>query len=143
LGRYGEPTWFNIGDCDLATHVYRTAQLRNHRTLSETTDIIRRSLGVRSVIIPMTDSYTPTRVTTDEGEMHFQEYFVRRRCEPRVREIRFDNIESALPARGVLSALLESDAVVICPSNPFISVGPILAVPGVREGLRQTAATGG
>jgi LPPG:FO 2-phospho-L-lactate transferase len=89
----------------------------------------------------MTDAYTPTRVLTDEGEMHFQEYFVRRRCEPRVREIRFDNIESAAPAPSVLSAILEADAVIICPSNPFISIGPILAVPGVRDALCETRAT--
>jgi LPPG:FO 2-phospho-L-lactate transferase len=89
----------------------------------------------------MTDAYTPTRVVTDEGAMHFQEYFVRRRCEPRVREIRFDDIAAAHPAPGVLSAILEAAAVIICPSNPFISIGPILAVPGVREALRQTEAT--
>jgi LPPG:FO 2-phospho-L-lactate transferase len=89
----------------------------------------------------MTNAYTPTRVVTDEGEMHFQEYFVRRRCEPRVREIHFDNIESAEAAPGVLSAILEAEAVIICPSNPFISIGPILAVPGVREALRETTAT--
>lgn len=141
LSRYGEASWFNLGDHDLATHIFRTNQLRAGRSLSEVTDNIRRSLGVGSTILPMTDAYTPTRVVTDEDEMHFQEYFVRRRCEPRVREIRFDNIKSALPATGVLNAILESDAVVICPSNPFISIGPILAVPGVREALRETPAT--
>ncbi len=141
LARYGEAAWFNLGDRDLATHIFRTNQLRGGRSLSEVTDSIRRSLGVRSTILPMTDAYTPTRVVTDEGEMHFQEYFVRRRCEPRVREIRFDNIESAVPAPGVVSAILEADAVIICPSNPFISIGPILAVPGVRAALRETRAT--
>jgi len=141
LERYGEPSWFNLGDRDLATHIFRTHQLRGGCSLSEVTDQIRRSLGVRPAILPMTDSYTPTRVITDEGEMHFQEYFVRRRCEPRVREIRFDNIESAEPAPGVLRAILEADAVVVCPSNPFISIGPILAVPGVRDALRETPAT--
>jgi LPPG:FO 2-phospho-L-lactate transferase len=89
----------------------------------------------------MTDAYTPTRIVTKDGEMHFQEYFVRRRCEPRVREIRFDNIEGAQPAPGVLDAVSEADAVIICPSNPFISIGPILAVPGMREALRETTAT--
>jgi LPPG:FO 2-phospho-L-lactate transferase len=78
---------------------------------------------------------------TDEGEMHFQEYFVRRRCEPRVREIRFEGIETSQPAAGVLDAIVEADAVIVCPSNPFISIGPILAVPGIRESLRQTRAT--
>jgi LPPG:FO 2-phospho-L-lactate transferase len=141
LERYREASWFNLGDRDLATHIYRTNSLRSGHSLSEMTDHIRRALGVRPAILPMTDSYTPTRVVTDEGEMHFQEYFVRRRCEPRVREIRFDNIASAQPAPGVLTAIVEADAVIICPSNPFISIGPILAVPGVREALRQTRAT--
>jgi LPPG:FO 2-phospho-L-lactate transferase len=140
LARYGEARWFNLGDRDLATHIYRTHQLGLGRTLSEVTDHVRRSLGVRSTILPMTDSYTPTRVVTDEGEMHFQEYFVRRRSEPRVREIRFDNMKSARPAPGVERAILEADAVIICPSNPFISIGPILAVPGLRDALKETRA---
>jgi LPPG:FO 2-phospho-L-lactate transferase len=140
LARYNEAHWFNLGDRDLATHIHRTHQLREGRTLAEATDHIRRSLGVRSLILPATDEYVPTLVVTDEGEMHFQEYFVRRRCEPRVREIRFRGIESARPAPGVTLAILEADAVIICPSNPFISIGPILAVPGIREALKETRA---
>ncbi|HWC77069.1 MAG TPA: 2-phospho-L-lactate transferase [Blastocatellia bacterium] len=140
LSAYGEQTWFNLGDRDLATHILRTSMLRAGQSLSEVTDHIRISLGVRSKILPMTDSYTPTRVVTSEGEMHFQEYFVGRRCEPRVNAIRFEGIESARPAAGVISAILEADAVVICPSNPFISVGPILAVPGIRNALVETKA---
>ncbi|MFY9572129.1 MAG: 2-phospho-L-lactate transferase, partial [Blastocatellia bacterium] len=141
LARYGEAAWFNLGDRDLATHIFRTNQLREGFSLSEVTDVISRALGVRSKIIPMSDGYTPTRVITDEGEMHFQEYFVRRRCEPRVREIRFDGLESAVPAAGVLSAILGANAVIVCPSNPFISIGPILNVPGIREALIQTQGT--
>ena len=140
IGRYGETEWFNLGDRDLATHIFRTNQLRSGRSLSEVTDHIRRSLAVPSKILPMTDAYTPTRVVTDEGEMHFQEYFVRRRCEPRVREIRFDNIDTVEPAPGVANAIFEADAVIICPSNPFISIGPILAVPGLRDALQETEA---
>jgi LPPG:FO 2-phospho-L-lactate transferase len=140
LARYDGAAWFNLGDRDLATHIYRTDQLRRGRTLAAVTDQIRRALGVRSTILPMTDSYTPTRVITDEGEMHFQEYFVRRRCEPRVRAIRFEAVETARPAPGVERAILDADVVIICPSNPFISTGPILAVPGVRECLKQTEA---
>jgi LPPG:FO 2-phospho-L-lactate transferase len=140
LSRYGEARWFNLGDRDLATHIYRTHQLRQGRSLTEVTDHIRRSLGVRSVILPMTDAYMPTRVVTDEGEMHFQEYFVRRRCEPRVNQIRFDGVESAQPAQGVMNAILDADAVIICPSNPFISIGPILAVPGLLDALKKTRA---
>lgn len=140
MRRYGEAAWFNLGDRDLATHIHRTDCLRRGLGLAEVTGRISRALGVRSLILPMTESYTPTRVVTGEGEMHFQEYFVRRRCEPVVREIRFDGIESALPAPGVESAIRDAEAVIICPSNPFISIGPILAVPGVREALRETRA---
>jgi LPPG:FO 2-phospho-L-lactate transferase len=141
LSRYGDAPWFNLGDRDIATHVYRTNQLRLGGSLTEVTDQIRRSLGVRSKILPMCDAYTPTRVVTDEGEMHFQEYFVRRRCEPRVKEIRFEGIKGSQPAAGVLDAILDADAVIVCPSNPMISIGPILALPGVRDALRRTNAT--
>jgi LPPG:FO 2-phospho-L-lactate transferase len=140
LARYGEPSWFKLGDRDLATHVYRTNQLRLGSSLTSVTDQIRCSLGIRSKILPMSDAYTPTRVATDGGEMHFQEYFVRRRCEPRVKEIRFDGIETSQPAAGVVDAILDADAVIVCPSNPMISIGPILAVPGVRDALCETAA---
>ncbi|HKP11067.1 MAG TPA: 2-phospho-L-lactate transferase [Blastocatellia bacterium] len=141
MTQYGEPRWFSLGDRDLATHIYRTDQLRRGRTLSEVTDHLRRALGVRSTLLPMTDAYTPTRVVTDEGEMHFQQYFVGRRAEPRVRALRFDNIETARPAPGVLDAIRDAEIIIICPSNPFISIGPILAVPGVRDELRATRAT--
>ncbi|HWO01678.1 MAG TPA: 2-phospho-L-lactate transferase [Blastocatellia bacterium] len=141
LARYGEDIWFKLGDRDLATHVYRTSQLRLGSSLTEVTDQISRSLGVRSRILPMSDAYTPTQIATDEGEMHFQEYFVKRQCEPRVRGIRFDGIESVQPAQGVLDSILDADAVIVCPSNPFISIGPILAVPGVRDALRRTRST--
>lgn len=141
MARYGGPSWFNLGDKDLATHIYRSDQLRQGRTLTEVTKHLAASLGVGATVLPMTDHYTPTRIVTDEGEMHFQEYFVRRRCELSVKAIRFDNIETATPAVGVLEAIREADAVLVCPSNPFISVGPILAVPGIRQALRETRAT--
>jgi len=141
LKRYVEDTWFNLGDRDLATHIFRTHNLRQGVSLSEVTDSIRRAFGVKSTILPMTDAYTPTRIKTDNGEMHLQEYFVRRRCEPRVIDISFDNIEHAKPAAGVKNAILDADLVILCPSNPFISIGPILAVPGIREMLCETEAT--
>ena len=141
LGRYGSSTWFNLGDRDLATHIYRTNQLRLGQLLSEVTDHIRRSLGVNTRILPMSDSYVPTIVATGAGEMHIQEYFVRLRCEPRVSAIRQADIETATPAPGVLEAVKDSDAVIICPSNPFISIAPILAVPGIRDALDRTRAT--
>jgi LPPG:FO 2-phospho-L-lactate transferase len=140
ISRYGEPVWFNLGDRDVATHVYRTQQLGRGSSLSEVTDSIRRSLGVGSRILPMTDDYAPTRVVTEEGETHLQEYFVRHRAEPRVRSINLDAAKASRPAPGVAGAILEADAVVMCPSNPFISIGPILAVPGIREALSRTAA---
>jgi LPPG:FO 2-phospho-L-lactate transferase len=138
-GYYGD-AWFNLGDRDLATHIFRTDKLRQGISLSEVTDHIRRALSVESAILPMTDSYTPTRIRTDQGEMHLQEYFVRWRCEPRVISLRSVNIEIAKPAPRVISAILDADLVIVCPSNPFISIGPILSVPGLRGALRETKA---
>lgn len=133
--------WFNLGDRDLATHIFRTQRLREGRTLTEITEHIRQTLGVKSHILPMTDTHTPTTIITKEdGEMHFQEYLVRHRAEPTITGIRFENIESATPAPGVSEAILQSEAVIICPSNPLISIGPILAVPGIRDLLKQTTA---
>ncbi len=140
MARYGEASWFNLGDRDLATHLLRTNLLRQGVSLTEITSRIAVALGVGARILPMSNAYTPTRVLTDEGELHFQEYFVRRRCAPRVQEIHFQNIEAAQAADGALEALQNSDTVIICPSNPFISIGPILAVPGVRDALRKTPA---
>ncbi|MGE0128317.1 MAG: 2-phospho-L-lactate transferase [Blastocatellales bacterium] len=141
LGYTRTERWFNLGDRDLATHIFRTEQMRRGNSLSEVADRVRTALGVKSRILPMTDTHTPTTIITDEGEMHFQEYLVKRRAQPKVAGIRFENIESAEPAPGVAEAILESDAVIICPSNPLISIGPILAVPGMRELLKQTKAT--
>jgi LPPG:FO 2-phospho-L-lactate transferase len=132
--------WFNLGDRDLATHIFRTHRLGEGDTLSEIADRIRVALGVKSRILPMTDLHTPTTIVTDEGDMHFQEYLVRRRAQPAVKGIRFEKIESARPAPGVTEAILQADAVIICPSNPLISIGPILAVPGIRDSLRETGA---
>lgn len=141
LLRYADQSrWFNLGDRDLATHIFRTQMMRQGMTLSEITDRVRTTLGVDSKILPMTDTHTPTTIITENGEMHFQEYLVKNLAQPVVKGIRFENIESAKPAPGVAEAILESEAVVICPSNPLISIGPILAVPGIREMLRQTPA---
>ncbi|HKQ73343.1 MAG TPA: 2-phospho-L-lactate transferase [Blastocatellia bacterium] len=140
LGYTRTERWFNLGDRDLATHIFRAQQLRQGRSLSEIAELVRKALGVKSRILPMTDHHTPTTIITDEGEMHFQEYLVRRRAQPKVNGIRFENIESAKSAPGVAEAILQSEAVIICPSNPLISIGPILAVPGVRDLLKKTAA---
>ncbi len=133
--------WFNLGDRDLATHIFRTQQMGEGRSLSEVTEHIRQTFGVKARILPMTDTHTPTTIITEDGEMHFQEYLVKNRAEPKITGIRFENIESASPAPGVAEAILQSEAVVICPSNPLISIGPILAVPGMRDLLKQTGAT--
>jgi len=137
LAVYGRPAWFNLGDRDLATHIHRTAMLREGAALSETAESIRLALGVKAKILPMSDQPVPTLINTEQGWLNFQEYLVQRRAEPVVREIRFDGIERALPAPGVLGSLERAAVIVICPSNPLISIGPILAVPGIREALRK------
>jgi LPPG:FO 2-phospho-L-lactate transferase len=138
LGYTQSERWFNLGDRDLAAHIFRAQLLRQGRPLSEIAERLRTALGVKSRILPMTDTHTPTTIITAEGEMHFQEYLVKRRAQPKVTGIRFENIESAKPAPGVAEAILRSDAIIICPSNPLISIGPILAVPGLR-GLLESA----
>ncbi len=136
----GEEMWFLLGDKDIATHLLRTRRLREGRSLSEATERIARAFGVRCRLLPMTDDSVRTIVSTDDGELSFQEYFVRRRQQDEVRALRFDGEEAARPAPGVLDAIADADAVIIAPSNPLVSVGPILAVPGIREALVKTDA---
>jgi LPPG:FO 2-phospho-L-lactate transferase len=136
LAAFGRANWFNLGDRDLATHIHRSALLTEGKSLSDAAESIRLAFGVKSRILPMSDQPVPTIIETDEGVLHFQEYLVKRRAEPVVRGIRFDGVENAHPAPGVLKAIEESECIVICPSNPLISIGPILAVPGIREALR-------
>ena len=136
LAVFGRVNWFNLGDRDLATHIHRTALLAEGKTLTHAAESIRTALGVKSRILPMSDQPVPTIIDSDEGEMHFQEYLVKRRAEPIVRGIRFEGVETARPALGVLEAIRDANRIVICPSNPLISIGPILAVPGIREALR-------
>lgn len=144
LGRLqalGGEAWFRIGDLDLATHLIRTHLLQDGLTLSEVTAKICRRNGIRSRILPMSDLPVPTLVHTDEGVLAFQDYFVRRKCEPRVIGLAYRNVEQSQAAPGVLENLASAEAIIICPSNPFISVGPILAVPGMREAIRESRAT--
>ncbi len=136
LAHFGRANWFNLGDRDLATHIHRTAMLGEGKSLSEAAESIRTALGVKSRILPMSDDPVPTIIDSNEGPLHFQEYLVKRRAEPVVRGIRFAGMESARPAPGVLEAIATADRIIICPSNPLISIGPILAVPQVREQLR-------
>jgi LPPG:FO 2-phospho-L-lactate transferase len=136
LAAFGRIHWFNLGDRDLATHIHRSAMLAEGRSLSDAAESIRLALGVKARILPMCDQPVPTMIDTAEGELHFQEYLVKRRAQPVVRGIRFDGVDTARPARGVLEAIRDADRILICPSNPLISIGPILAVPGIREALR-------
>jgi len=142
LERLGGETWFNLGDGDLATHVERTRRLAAGESLSQITDDFRRRLGISARLLPMTDDRVRTRLSTPGGWLDFQDYFVRQRCAPVVREIAFAGADEAQPQPAFLAALADEDlrAVVICPSNPFISIDPILSLPGVCEALRACAA---
>ena len=136
LGRYGGEAWFNLGDRDLGTHLFRTARRHAGATLTEVTAEIVAAweLGLR--VLPMTDDPVRTMVTVeDEGEIGFQEYFVGRQHAVTVESVRFEGVQRATPAPGVLDALAEAEVVVIAPSNPIVSIGPVLAVPGLREAV--------
>ena len=136
----GGPGWFHLGDRDLATHLLRTEALRDGRRLTEVTGRLARAVGVEHAILPMTDDVCRTQVLTDEGVLAFQEYFVHRHWKPVVRGFRWAGAEDARPTLEVRMALGEADLVVICPSNPFVSIDPILNLPGVREAVRQKPA---
>ena len=136
----GEPSWFSVGDRDLATHLLRTQLLSTGRTLTEATRIIGEKLGVRAHVLPMSDQRVETRVHTPAGELTFEEYFVKRKYRDPVNSVRFACAMDAKPAPGVLESIAQAEAVLIAPSNPVTSIGPILAVPGIREALRDTAA---
>jgi LPPG:FO 2-phospho-L-lactate transferase len=140
LERYGEDAWFRLGDRDLATHVLRTHLLRSGRSLTEVTARLALSLGVAGRILPMCDEPIATVVETPEGPLEFQEYFVRRRQRDEVLGVRFRGIGEARPTGEVLDAVARADVVVVCPSNPIVSVGPILSLPGTREALAAAGA---
>jgi LPPG:FO 2-phospho-L-lactate transferase len=142
LASLGGETWFRLGDRDLAVHIERARRLRSGETLSAITEDFCQRLGVGPRVLPMSDDPVRTRVRTDEGWIDFQDYFVHRRCEPVVLELAFHGAATARAQPGFLAALADPrlTAVVICPSNPFISIEPILAVPGVRDALADCAA---
>lgn len=135
LGRLGGETWFKLGDRDLALHIRRTQLISQGLKLSEVTDRLCRALGVKPTILPMSDDKIQTRVKTPQGEISFQEFFVREHWAREVTGIRFSGVEQSQPAPGVLKALRRAEGVIICPSNPITSIGPILAVPGIRAAL--------
>lgn len=140
LDRYGEDTWFKLGDRDIATHVLRTHRLRADDTLTEIVRDLSTALGVQSNILPMCDEKVSTLLKTPAGLLEFQEYFVRRRQEDDVLGVELRGIEDARSTDAVLNAVGGADLVVLCPSNPVVSVGPILAVPGMREALAASPA---
>lgn len=133
IERLGGPSWFRLGDRDMATHIERTRLLREGLSLTEVTARFARALGVKHAILPMSDSPCRTIVLTDQGEMEFQTYFVRHHCEPKALGFRWKGVESAVPTARVLKALESADLVIFCPSNPFVSIDPIINLPGVRS----------
>lgn len=141
LQRYGYERWFNLGDRDLATAVHRTRLLREGMPMHAVVADIARAWGLACTVLPMSDQPIRTMIETAEGELAFQEYMVRLRTDAEVRSIRFAGIEAARPAPGVVEGIRDADAVFLAPSNPFVSIGPILAVPGVRAALEETQAT--
>jgi LPPG:FO 2-phospho-L-lactate transferase len=141
LARYGQETWFRLGDRDLATHVVRTARLRDWARLTDVTDQLRRSLGVTATLLPMTDADVRTRVRTSDGWLDFQDWFVRRRHADDVLEIDFTGVADARATAEVVHAIADAELLVIGPSNPYVSIGPMLALPGLREALAASTAS--
>jgi LPPG:FO 2-phospho-L-lactate transferase len=140
LSRYGTDTWFKLGDKDIATHLLRTGLFRAGRALSDATRELAKRLAVKTILLPMTDQPVETRVVTADGEISFQEFFVKLRWEPDVKRVYYEGIDRSRPAPGVLEAIAAADKIIICPSNPVTSIGPILAVPGVRDALKAARA---
>ena len=140
LGRYYADTWFGLGDADLATHLFRTQALRWGQTLSQVTAAIARKWGIEATVLPMSNEPVRTIVHTEAGPLPFQEYFVKQRSEGQVSKVEFTGIGTARAAPGVVEAIHGADLVILPPSNPIVSIGPILSLPGVREALRDTTA---
>jgi LPPG:FO 2-phospho-L-lactate transferase len=140
LRKFSCEAWFNLGDKDLATHMFRTALLKNGFKLSEITAQVSSALGLDVAILPMTDDKFETRIATENGSVHFQEYLVKQGAKDEVLGVEFLGAESAKPALGVVESIMDARLVVVCPSNPVVSIGTILAVKGVREALRYTGA---
>jgi LPPG:FO 2-phospho-L-lactate transferase len=140
LEKYGGETWFKLGDRDLATHLTRSRLLHEGCSLSQVTERLCRSLGVETTLLPMTDDRVETRIVTPGGEISFQEYFVKNRWADTVKQVYFAGAEKSHPPPSLLESIRVAKAVVVCPSNPVTSIGPILAVPGIRAALTETKA---
>ncbi len=140
LQKYGQETWFQLGDKDLATHIYRTALMKSGLTLSEVTSKLCQDLKLNVKILPVTNNRFTTKIATDKGSMHFEEYLVKRNAQDKVMRVVFEGVEAAKPAPRVVESILNSEVVVICPSNPIVSIGTILSVQNIRAALRETKA---
>ena len=139
LTRFGNEGWFMLGDRDLATHIHRTNLLRQGKTLSEITDELCQQFGLKLRILPMSDHNVMTHIQTPVGLLHFQEYMVKRRCADPVLDVVFAGASDSSPAPGVLDAIKEAEAILIAPSNPIVSIGSILAIPGIHDALHEAS----
>jgi LPPG:FO 2-phospho-L-lactate transferase len=139
LTAYGNEDWFMLGDRDLATHIHRTNLLRQGKTLSEVADNLRLQLGLTLRVLPMSNQPVATHIQTPAGLLHFQEYMVKRRCSDEVQDVVFVGAEQARPAPGVLDAIKQAEAILIAPSNPIVSIGSIVAVPGIHDALHEAS----
>lgn len=137
LQTLGGPDWFRLGDKDMATHLERTRRLKTGESLSQITGDFCKAWGIGPQVLPVSDDRIPTIVMTDEGDLAFQDYFVAQKCEPKVTGFIFEGVLQAKPVPGVIEAIEQADLVVVCPSNPWVSIDPILAVPGVRDALSK------
>jgi LPPG:FO 2-phospho-L-lactate transferase len=137
IQQLGGPGWFRLGDKDIGLHLWRSSRLRDGERLSQVTSSICRSFGVRAQVLPMSDEAVRTMVDSSQGLLPFQEYFVARQCQPEVRGFTFEGVEFSSPSPGVLAAIHSADAIVFCPSNPWVSLDPILAVKGIKEALQD------
>ena len=142
LDRYGGATWFRLGDHDLGMHLFRTGELKQGRRLTEVVAQACSRLGVAARVLPASDAPVQTMMETDQGTLAFQEYFVQRRCAPVVRRIRFEGVEAAQPTAEALAAIDDADLVVLCPSNPLVSINPILALGDLRERVKRRRVIG-
>jgi LPPG:FO 2-phospho-L-lactate transferase len=140
LRRYGHETWFNLGDKDFATHIYRTHLLRSGLSLSDVTKILCQNLGLKVKILPMTDDKFATKIVTPEGIMHFQEYFVKKKARDKVIDVLFEGVKEAKPSTEAVDSILNAEAVIICPSNPIVSIGTILSLKDMKKAMKETKA---
>jgi len=140
LRKYGHETWFNLGDKDFATHIYRTHLLRSGLPLSKVTKTLCQKLGLKVKILPMTDDKFETKIVTPKGAMHFQEYLVKRKAQDEVIDVLFERAKEAKPAPGVVDSILNAEAVIVCPSNPIVSIGTILSLNDIKKAVEETRA---